>query len=289
MIIREVDRLGTLTDAAKSLNLTQPALSHAVKKLEQQLGATIWRKEGRNLCLTESGRYLLGVSSRLLPQLEYAEEVLGDLAKGQRGTLRIGMECHPCYQWLLKVVSPYLTKWPDVDLDVLQKFQFGGVGALFNDEIDVLVTPDPFLKKGLVFEPVFSYEQVLVVQNKNPLAKKPFLKPSDLSSETLISYPVEAARLDIFNQFLLPANCSPKKHKLIETTDIMLQMVSAGRGVAALPKWLADENQLKFSISTVRLGKRGIQKNIYLGVRKSEVEKDYLASFFSMARKTFKK
>ncbi|MGI1680230.1 MAG: LysR family transcriptional regulator [Cellvibrionaceae bacterium] len=287
MIIREVDRLGTLTDAAKSLNLTQPALSHAIKKLEQQLGAVIWRKEGRNLRLTESGRYLLGVSAKLLPQLEYAENVLADLAKGQRGTLRIGMECHPCYQWLLKVVSPYLDKWPDVDLDVLQKFQFGGVGALFNDEIDVLVTPDPFLKKELVFEPVFSYEQVLVVQNKHPLAKKTYLKPSDLSDETLITYPVEAARLDIFNQFLLPANCSPKKHKVIETTDIMLQMVSAGRGVAALPKWLADEYKSKFSVTSVRLGKAGIKKNIYLGVRKSDVEKDYLASFFTMARNTF--
>lgn len=62
-------------------------------------------------------------------------------AQGERGSLRIGMECHPCYQWLLKIVSPYLAAWPDVDVDVKQKFQFGGIGALFGYEIDMLVTP----------------------------------------------------------------------------------------------------------------------------------------------------
>jgi len=63
------------------------------------------------------------------------------------------MECHPCYQWLLKIVSPYLRAWPDVDVDVRQKFQFGGIGALLAYEIDLLVTPDPVHRPGLVFEP----------------------------------------------------------------------------------------------------------------------------------------
>ena len=60
-----------------------------------------------------------------------AEERLRQFAQGERGALRIGMECHPCYQWLLRIVSPYLSAWPDVDVDVKQKFQFGGIGALF--------------------------------------------------------------------------------------------------------------------------------------------------------------
>src|SRR5690606_4816868 len=150
-------------------------------------------------------------------------------AQGQRGTLRIGMECHPCYQWLLKVVEPSLQKWPAVDVDVKQKFQFGGIGALFGYDIDVLVTPDPLYKPGLLFQPVFDYEQVLVVATGHPIASLDHVLPEQLGDETLITYPVEIERLDIYNQFLLPANRSPKKHKEIETTDIMLQMVAAGR------------------------------------------------------------
>lgn len=132
------------------------------------------------------------------------------------------MECHPCYQWLLKIVEPYLADWPDVDVDVKQKFQFGGVGALFTHEIDLLVTPDPLRNPGLAFEPVFAYEQVLVVARKHALANVRYVGPRHLSGELLITYPVDIDRLDIYTRFLLPAGIRPKRHKTIETTGIIL-------------------------------------------------------------------
>jgi LysR family transcriptional regulator for metE and metH len=283
-IIQEVERLGSLTAAANALHLTQSALSHSMKKLESQLGTDIWLREGRSLRLTQAGQYLLAVANRVLPQLTLAESRLRQFAQGERGTLRIGMECHPCYQWLLKVVSPYLAAWPDVDVDVKQKFQFGGIGALFGFEIDMLVTPDPLYKPGLHFEPVFDYEQVLVVGPKHALRKEAFIKPEQLTEETLITYPVEIDRLDIYTQFLLPAGISPKRHKPIETTDIMLQMVASGRGVAALPRWLVEENAARFKVSPVRLGKKGIAKQIFLGIRETEGEIDYVRAFVDLAR-----
>ncbi len=140
-IVREVERQGSMTAAAARLHLTQSALSHAMRKLEQALGTPVWEREGRNLRPTQAGRHLLEVASRVLPQLEQAEQTLTGYARGLRGSLRIGMECHPCYQWLLKVVAGYLPHWPDVDVDVKQKFRFGGIGALLDHEIDLLVTP----------------------------------------------------------------------------------------------------------------------------------------------------
>lgn len=282
-LIREVDRQGSLTAAADVLCLTQSALSHTVKKMEMFLGTPVWAREGRQLRLTQAGQYLLGLANRLLPQFEYAEEVMRQYAEGGRGTLRIGMECHPCYQWLLKVVAPYLSRWQDVDVDVKQKFQFGGIGALLNDEIDLLVTPDPLYKTGLLFTPVFDYEQVLVVGAEHRLAGRKYISPDELLEETLITYPVAIERLDIYKEFLLPANCAPKKHKTIETTDIMLQMVASGRGVAALPGWLVAEYASKMQIAQVRLGKQGIAKQIFLGVREADTEIDYLKAFVTLA------
>ena len=283
-IVREVDRQGSLTAAADTLCLTQSALSHSMKKLEQQLGTAIWLREGRSLRLTQAGRYLLGVANRVLPQLALAEERLAQFAQGERGTLRIGMECHPCYQWLLQVVAPYLAKWPDVDVDVKQKFQFGGIGALFAYEIDLLVTPDPLHKPGRVFEPVFDYEQVLVVSGQHPLARQDFVEPAQLSEEVLITYPVSIERLDIFNLFLLPAGVSPKRHKVIETTDILLQMVASGRGVSALPRWLIEQYADRLDIAAVRLGEHGVAKQIFLGIRESERDIAYLKDFIEQAR-----
>ena len=283
-IVQEVERQGSLTAAAGVLHVTQSALSHSMKKLEQQLGTDIWLREGRHLRLTQAGQYLLAVANRVLPQLNLAEERLRQFAQGERGALRIGMECHPCYQWLLKVVSPYLAAWPDVDVDVKQKFQFGGIGALFGYEIDLLVTPDPLDKPGLVFEPVFDYEQVLVVAADHPLAGADYVKPKQLNNEVLVTYPVPVDRLDIYTQFLTPAGIVPRRHKTIETTDIMLQMVASGRGVAALPRWLVLEYAEQMEVVPVRLGKQGIAKHIYLGARESDVEIDYLRAFIEEAR-----
>ncbi len=283
-IIRAVDRHGSLTAAAEHLHLTQSALSHAVRKLEDQLGVPVWHREGRSLRPTQAGDYLLRLANRLLPQLEHAEEVLGQFARGERGTLRVGMECHPCYQWLLKIVAPYLAAWPTVDVDVKQKFQFGGIGALFGHEIDVLVTPDPLYKSGLKFEPVFDYEQVLVVGPEHPLRGAVYVTPQQLADETLITYPVAIDRLDVYTEFLMPEGISPRRQKPIETTDIMLQMVASGRGVAALPRWLVEENTTKFDVTAVTLGQGGVKKQIHLGIREADAGTDYLRAFLTLAR-----
>lgn len=282
-IIQEVAREGSLTAAAARLHLTQPALSHAIRKLEAQLGVEIWRREGRSLQPTQAGEWLLAVANRLLPQFTHAEDRLRQFATGERGKLRIGMECHPCYQWLLKIVAPYLDLWPEVDVDVRQKFQFGGIGALFGHEIDMLVTPDPLFKPGLRFTPVFDYEQVLAVGPEHRLREAEYVLPGELAGEVLITYPVPAERLDIYTQFLLPAGISPRQHKPIETTDIMLLMVAHGRGVAALPRWLVEEYAPRFRLHPVRLGHGGVAKQIFLGMRETDADVGYMRAFVEMA------
>lgn len=285
-IVQEVNREGTLTAAAETLCVTQSALSHAIRKLEQRLGVAIWTRDGRRLRLTAAGRQLLSVADRVLPQLQEAEAQLQQLARGERGMLRIGMECHPCYQWLLKVVAPYLSAWPRVDVDVKQAFQFGGVAALADHQVDLLVTPDPVRQAGLHFEPVFDYEQVLVVGRGHRLAAQSSVRPEQLADEVLITYPVSTERLDVYTRFLLPAGIVPKRHKTLETTDIMLQMVACGRGVTALPRWLVREYAGQLELVVLRLGRGGIAKQIHLGVRETDLGIPYLHAFIELARAT---
>ncbi len=283
-ILRAIKHHGSLTAAAERMHLTQSALTHSIKKLEQQTGTRLWLKTGRRLQFTQAGNYLLALANRLLPQLESGDDVLQRMASGEKGNLRIGMECHPCYQWLLNVVTPYLQHWPDVDIDVKQKFQFGGMAALFEYEIDVLVTPDPLHKTGVVFTPVFDYEQVLVVSKSHQLAQKAYIKPADISNQVLFTYPVSIDRLDIFNAFLLPAGCRPGKHKTMEATEILLQMVASGRGVAALPRWLVNEYADKMPITAISLGKAGINRKIFLGIRDGDEKINYLHAFLTLAK-----
>jgi LysR family transcriptional regulator for metE and metH len=283
-ILREIERQGSLTAAATALNLTQSALSHTIKKLEAQVGAPLWTREGRNLRLTQAGEYLQRQAGRLLPQLERVDEVLGQYASGDKGTLRIGMECHPCYKWLLKVVKPFLSRWPGVDVDVKQRFQFGGLAALFNHDIDILITPDPVMREGISFEPVFPYEQVLVVGKEHHLADCDFVEPHQLSDQTLYTYPVATDRLDIYQQFLLPAHCQPKRRKTLEDTEMILQMVAADRGVTTLPEWLLVAYAQTMPLRSVRLGKKGVHKQIHLGIRSASADEQHIDTFIQFAR-----
>jgi len=148
----------------------------------------------------------------------------------------------------------------------------------------MLVTPDPLYKPGLHFAPVFDYEQVLVVSSEHVLANASHVKPAHLRDEVLITYPVPTDRLDIYTQFLMPAGIAPKRHKAIETTDIMLQMVASKRGVAALPRWLVQEYAQRMKVVPVRLGAKGIAKQIHLGIREADIGTDYVKSFVELAR-----
>ena len=285
-ILNAIKEHGTLTKAADALYLSQSALSHSIKKLEQQIGTPIWQKDGRNLRLTSAGERIQNLASRLLPQFRHTELLLQQIVKGEMGSLRIGMECHPCYQWLLRVIQPFLENWPAIDVDVRQEFQFGALGALLSYEIDVLITPDPLFKPRIEYIPVFDYEHRLVVADAHPLAQQSCAYPEQLSQEVLLSYPVEPMRLDIFSQFLNPAKCSVKQHKIIETTEIMLQMVAAGRGICALPGWLVDEFAKTMPIQSLKFGDDGIHKQIFIGVRKDEQQIGFLEDFIGQAKQT---
>lgn len=285
VILREVHRAGSVTAAADRMNLSQSAVSHAIAKLEERHQVKVWRKKGRSLQLTQAGSYLLSLAERMIPELEHAERVLADFARGRRGALRIGMECHPCEKWLMRVTGPYLAEWRDVDLEVRSAFRFDGVAALQAHEIDMLVTPDPVPLPELQFLPVFDYELLLVVPASHPLAGRSIARPEDLVTEELYTVPVTPDRLDVFTRFLAPAGRRPRQHTGIESTDLMLQLVAAGRGVTVLPDWLVRGDGKDMEIATLRIGATGLHKSINLGTRLEDSGIDYVSAFVDHAER----
>lgn len=285
-ILRAVARRGGVTAAAESLHITQSAVSHAIAKLEAHHGVKLWRRKGRRLELTEAGEMLLTLAERLLPEFEHAENMLADMAQGRRGTLRIGMECHPCEQWLLRVTGPYLKQWPDVDLQLRSAFRFDGVAALVAHEIDILVTPDPVVLRDVTFTPVFDYDLVLVVAEAHPLASQPFVTAEDLADQTLYTVPVTPDRLDLFTRVLTPAGIRPRQQIGVESTDLMLQLTAAGRGVTVLPDWLVAAQGSALPLRTLRITPDGLPKSITLGIRNEDMPRDHVAAFCRTAQNT---
>ncbi|WP_323770602.1 LysR family transcriptional regulator [Antarctobacter sp.] len=284
-IIREVSRSGSVTAAADRMNLSQSAVSHAIAKLEDRHQVKVWRKKGRSLEFTQAGAYLCDLAERMVPELEHAERVLADISRGRRGAMRIGMECHPCEKWLMRVTAPYLAAWPVVDLEVRTAFRFDGIAALQAHEIDVLVTPDPVKLPDLHFTPVFDQELLLAVHDGHRLAGRKFIVPEDLLGEDLLTVPVTPDRLDIYSRFLVPADCRPARQIGVESTELMLQLVAAARGISVMPDWLIREDATDMPITTIRVGPQGLHKSINLGVRRDDAQTDYIAGLFQIAKR----
>lgn len=281
-IFRALAEEGTLVQAAQRLNLTQPALTHRVRNLEEVLGVALVQRSGRRVVLTQAGERLVRAATQVLPRFERVEEELKRLGRGELPMLRIGVECHPCYQWLLGVVEQFLSLCHQ-EVEVSRRFQFAALDALLHYKVDVVVTPDPYPSPVLEYHPVLDYFLVAVAGETHPLAQKPYLEPNDLATETLLTYPVEETRLDVFTRFLLPAGVRPHRHRTEETHELMLVLARQGRGVAVLPDWLVA-GQLE-GVVTVPLGRDGMPKQLFVGYRKENARDPGLGKFLELASK----
>ena len=283
-IIKEVKRLKSVTAAAESLNLSQSAVSHTIAKLERRFGVKLWHRKGNTLVYSQAGLYLLSLAGKMVTEFEHAERVLQEFAHGRRGIMRIGMECHPCEQWLMGKIQQFLKAWPEVDVEIKSAFRFDGIAALKANEIDVLITPDPINTEGLNFRSVFNYNLCIVVSEQNPLYNKAFVTAQDLENQILYTVPVGYNRLDVYTRFLDPANVQPKRRVPIESTEMMLQLVSANRGVAVLPEWLVSSHESRLGIKGIRIGNKGLQKSVNVGVRDDDLQLDYVKGFIESTR-----
>ncbi|MGI9888909.1 LysR substrate-binding domain-containing protein [Vibrio chagasii] len=278
---------GSLTATATSLHLTQSALSHQLKDLEARIGGQLFLRKTRPVKFTSEGEILLKLADEIQPRIAKAENELASLKEDVNGRLHMAIECHSCFQWLMPALKEYQVAWPSVTLDFSSGFGFEPLPALMAGELDLVITSDIQPRSEIHYEPLFDFEMRLITAINSPLAEKPSIDPQDLSDLTMLSYPVQKQRLDVVKHFLQPAGIEPKKWKQADNTLMLVQMVSAGLGVAALPNWAINEFSRQGLIASKPLGK-GLSRRLFAAVRNSEKDKRYLQAFFSTARQQSK-
>src|SRR5690554_379194 len=281
--LRETD---SLVEAAERLHLTQSALSHQFKELEERLGLQLFVRKTRPVRFTSAGLRLLQLADSVLPQLRSAERDLARLAGGTAGRLHMAIECHSCFQWLMPTIDQFRDAWPEVELDLASGFAFAPLPALARGDLDLVVTADPIDLIGISYIPLFTYEALLAVAKQHPLAQKAYVEPQDLKQEVLITYPVDRDRLDIFNHFLDPADVEPLQIRTAELTVMMMQLVASGRGVCCLPNWAMHEYSSKGYVSARRLGESGLFSTLYAAVRTDMLDAAFMKDFLLTAKDT---
>ncbi|KIE90578.1 putative HTH-type transcriptional regulator MetR [Actinobacillus pleuropneumoniae] len=227
---------GSVSLAAKRVHLTQSALSHQLKLLEDQYELTLFERKTQPLRFTPAGDRLVKLAHDILPKIVEAELDLARVKQGEVGELRIAVECHTCFDWLMPAMDTFRQSWPLVELDIVSGFHTDTVGLLLTHRADWAVVAEAEETEGIIYRPLFSYEMVGICAKDHPLADKDIWQAEDFIDETWITYPVPDDMLDLLRKVLRPAGIMPIR-RTSELTIAIIQLVASKRGIATLPYW----------------------------------------------------
>ena len=279
-----LDECGSLSKAAARLFLTQSALSHQLKALENHYGAALVEKNIRPLRFTAIGQRLLALARTVLPQVAEAGRDIARLAQGHAGPLRVAVQCHNCFDWLMPAMDAYRSLWPEVELDIISGFVVDPLPLIERAEAELAIIHDkPHPQPHLAFSPLFRYESVALMSPRHRLAAKTWLEAADFADETLITYPVPDEMLDVMKHFLTPADINPKR-RTAELTVAILQLVASGRGIAALPSWTVGNYIERGYVVSRPIGDGGLRCELYAATSRASADTAYIREFIALTR-----
>ena len=274
-----------LSSAADRVHLSQSALSHQIRALENHYGVTLFERTRHGLRFTSTGERLLALASEVLEAVQTAERDLLRLREDASGELRIALECHTCFDWLMPVMDEFRRRWPEVEIDLVAGFHANPIALLKDGKADLVIGEYPKSKKGLLVAPLFRFEILVVMANEHRLRNKRSLQASDLIGETLITYPVPEHRIDVIRQILEPAGIKLER-RTAELTIAIMQLVASRRGIAALPSWGVSNYVEHDYVLAKRLGSKGLWSELYAVSTPAMAQKAYFADFVSVIRAT---
>lgn len=275
---------GSLAKAAKRISLTQSALSHQVKFLEENYESALFERKTSPLRWTPVGERLVALAYDVQRVITEAERELARLRQGVAGQMRIAVECHSCFDWLMPSMDAFREKWGDVELDLVSGFHPDPVDLLSDRRAELVIVSRRAARKGVVFHPLFRYEMSAILSKTHPLAAKPFLLASDFASETLITYPIPDLRLDLVQRVLAPAGIQPER-RTTTLTEAILQLVASGRGVAALPAWAIQRYLDREYVIARPITRKGLHCDLFAATSEETYSMDYVGDFVETMRR----
>ena len=274
---------GNLSKAGKRLNLSQPAVSHQIRAMEEQYGIELFERKSDPIRLTAAGQLLVGLAYDITRRIRDGERDLARIVQGQAGLLRIAVECHSCFDWLMPSMDAFREHWSQVELDLVSGFHADPVGLLGEDRADLVIVSHAARRAGVVFHPLFSYQVLALLSHHHPLVRKSYLTARDFKYETLVTYPIPDERLDLVRDVLKPAHVNPAR-RTTELTVAILQLVASGRGVAALPGWTVQPYLDRKYVAWKPVGKTGLYSRLYAATTEAASLQAYMQEFLRTMR-----
>ena len=266
--------------------LSQSALSHQMRGLEEHYGFELFERKTSPLRWTRAGERLLVLAYDVKRQVRDAERDLARIGQGTAGTLRIAVECHSCFDWLMPAMDLLREGWPDVEMDIVSGFHPDPVGLLDENRADLVIVSTAKRRKGIEHHPLFEYDMPALLAQDHPLLEKSYLTAKDFALETLITYPIPDNRMDLFRQVLEPAGVEPKERRTTELTVAILQLVKSKRGIAALPRWAVQPYLERDYVAEMPITAKGLRAALHAATTKEGATQAFMREFVETVRLT---
>lgn len=238
-LVCTVAEVGSLKNAAEKLFLSQSALSHQLRELEQYLQTPIFYRLNKQLVFTPAGKVLLDASKEILGKLKSTENTIQQIMDGTKGTLRIMVECYTAYHWLPMLMKEFGQEFPKVDFTIVFDGNQNPVEQLIKGELDIAIMSDYEPENSLVqVERIFDDELKVVLPAHHPLAHKDYLVAEDFEDQHLLVHSLPIESVTLASKVLIPEKINLRKITEVPITDAAVEMVKSHIGITTMPQWI---------------------------------------------------
>jgi LysR family transcriptional regulator for metE and metH len=272
---------GGVTRAGNRLHLTQSAVSHQLKDIEEKLGTRLFLRDRKQMVLTAAGEKLLETARGVIAQLQKAEQEIRDIGAERRGRLRISTQCYTCYRWLPHLLKLFNAENPGIDVDIVVEATRQPVQALLDGKLDIALVSRPPRDRRLSIRPLFDDELVAVMRPGHRLASQSYVRPEELADERLLIHNSPQENV-VIQGLLLPAGVSPQHVSQVQLTEAMTEMAKAGLGVGLVSKWAVREEVAAGALCAVRLTPKGFRRQWSAVTLRSEQSRPHLLNFVNL-------
>ena len=286
-LIQTIAKEGNIANSSEKLFLTQSALSHQLKELEDKLGFKVFYRTRNKWKLTEEGIELHKIANQVLHTIEQGFNTIKQIKLGSKGVIKVSTECYSFYQGLSGFIQKIAILYPGIEVDLILEATHQPISKLLTKEIDIaIVTTKP--SGDLLYSTKFFEDEIFAIMHKeNILSTSQYINKVDFESMHLIihSFPLET--VSVYEQFLKPNKIIPVKISAIPLTEVSLEMVNANMGVMCMPKWSLQSIKIPKDLVFKRIGQHGINRSHYLVVRKEDKHKKYINDFIASFKEEF--
>ncbi len=255
------------THASEMLNISQPSLSHAISELENELGVTLFEKQGRNIRLTKYGKFYYDYVEQGLTEIEHGNNFIKSLASVDSGTIDLGFIYTLGAYYIPNVMKRFLKTHPGIHFNLYQNTSPTIIKNLRDQTFDVGFCSKVENTHDINYIPVVKEEIVLVVSKHHPLAKYDSIDLTKIKdSEKWILYSNRSGLRPYLDQVFKTVQIQPSIQCEVVEDSAALGLVAINYGIALVPK--IDMIKL-YDVKDIKIENKLEDRTIYMATLKN--------------------